>query len=75
MTAVSAESLDTTPRLYVTQPGKATWSVAMTKTTGLTYRATVTMKTGGSAGTVTLKVAALDSNGVAQRSSVAIPLR
>ena len=75
VTTVSAESLDTTPRLYVTQPGKATWSVAMTRTTGLTYRATVTMKTGGSAGTVTLKVAALDANGVAQRSSVAIPLR
>ncbi len=75
VTAVSAESLDTTPRLYVTQPGKATWSVAMTRTTGLTYRATVTMKTGGSAGTVTFKVAALDANGVAQRSSVAIPLR
>ncbi len=75
VTAVSAESLDTTPRLYVTQPGKATWSVAMTRTTGLTYRATVTMRTGGSAGTVTFKVAALDANGVAQRSSVAIPLR
>ncbi len=75
VTTVSAESLDTTPRLYVTQPGKATWSVAMTRTTGLTYRATVTMKTGGSAGTVTFKVAALDANGVAQRSSVAIPLR
>jgi hypothetical protein len=59
----------------VTQPGKATWSVAMTRTTGLTYRATVTMKVGGSAGTVTFKVAALDANGVAQRSSLAIPLR
>ncbi|HEX2470438.1 MAG TPA: FlgD immunoglobulin-like domain containing protein [Candidatus Limnocylindrales bacterium] len=75
VTGVSAETLSSTPRLYVTQPGKATWSVAMTRTSGLTYRATVTMKTGGSAGTVTFKIAALDANGVAQRSSVAIPLR
>lgn len=75
VTGVSAETLSSIPRLYVTQPGKATWSVAMTRTSGLTYRATVTMKTGGSAGTVTLKIAALDANGVGQRSSVAIPLR
>ena len=47
VTAVSAETLSSTPRLYVTQPGKPLWSVAMTKLSGLTYRATVTMKTGG----------------------------
>ncbi len=75
VTAVSAETLSSTPRLYVTQPGKATWSVPMTKTAGLTYRATVTLKTGGSAGSVTFKVLARDANGVAQRTSVAIPLR
>ena len=75
VTAVSAETLSSTPRLYVTQPGKATWSVPMTKTAGLTYRATVTLKTGGSAGSVTFKVLARDANGVAQRTSVTIPLR
>jgi hypothetical protein len=47
----------------------------MTRTAGLTYRATVTLKTGGSAGSVTFKVLARDANGVAQRSSVSIPLR
>jgi hypothetical protein len=72
--AVSAESLSTTPRLYVTQPGKATWSVPMTRVTGLTYRATVTMQTGGAAGTVTFKVVAYDSGRRAQRTSLAIPL-
>jgi hypothetical protein len=75
ITAVSAETLKTTPRLYITQPGMATWSVAMTRTAGLTYRATVTLKTGGSAGTVTFKVTAYDSDGRAQRSSVSMPLR
>jgi hypothetical protein len=75
VTAVSAETLSSTPRLYVTQPGKAMWSVPMTRVTGLTYRATVTMRTGGAAGTVTFKVLAYDSGGRAQRSSVSIPLR
>ncbi len=74
VTAVSAETLSSTPRLYVTQPGKPLWSVAMTKVSGLTYRATVTMKTGGSAGTVTFKVVAYDSGERAQRSSASIPL-
>jgi flagellar hook assembly protein FlgD len=75
ITAVSAETLKTTPRLYVTQPGKATWSVAMTKTTGLTYRATITPKTGGAAGTVTFKVLARDSGDQAQRTFATLPLR
>lgn len=75
LTAISAETLKTTPRLYVTQPGKATWSVAMTRTASLTYRATVTMKTGSAAGTATFKVAAYDSGGRAQRSSLSMPLR
>ncbi|HEV8280426.1 MAG TPA: FlgD immunoglobulin-like domain containing protein [Candidatus Limnocylindrales bacterium] len=74
VTAVSAETLSSTPRLYVTQPGKAIWSVPMTRTSGLTYRVAVTMKTGGAAGTVTFKVVAYDSGGRAQRSSRSIPL-
>lgn len=75
ITAVSAETLSSTPRLYVTQPGKAQWAVTMTKVSGLTYRATVTMKTGGAAGTVTFKVSALDSSRRAQRSSTSLPLQ
>ena len=74
VTAVSAETLSSTPRLYVTQPGKPLWSVAMTKVSGLTYRATVKMKTGGAAGTVTFKVVAYDSGARAQRSSASLPL-
>jgi hypothetical protein len=46
----------------------------MTRVTGLTYRATVTMQTGGAAGTVTFKVVAYDSGRRAQRTSLAIPL-
>jgi hypothetical protein len=47
----------------------------MTKTTGLTYRATITPKTGGAAGTVTFKVLARDSGDQAQRTFATLPLR
>jgi len=75
ITAISAEALSTTPRLYVAQPGKATWSVAMRKTATLTYKATVTLKTGGSAGKVTFKVLGTDTGGHKQRTYLSLPLR
>ncbi len=75
VSAVSAETLSTVPRLYVTQPGKATWWVTMTRSSGLTYRATVTLKTGAAAGQVTFKVVAYDSARRWQSSSLRFPLR
>jgi len=75
ITAISAESLSTTPRLYITQPGKATWSVAMKKTATLTYKATVTLKTGGAAGKVTFRVLAKDTAGHSQRTYLSLTLR
>jgi len=75
ITAISAEALSTTPRLYITQPGKATWSVAMRKIGTLTYKATVTLKTGGSAGKVTFRVSAKDSGGRSQKTSLGLALR
>jgi flagellar hook assembly protein FlgD len=73
--AISAEGLSTRPRLYITQPGKATWSVSMTKTATLSYKATVTLKTGGSAGKVTFKVLATDAGGHKQRTSLSLTLK
>jgi flagellar hook assembly protein FlgD len=75
ITAVSSESLSMTPRLYISQPGKSTWSVVMKKIGTRTYRVTVTMKTGGSKGTVTFKVLAKDSGGNKQSTKLALPLR
>ena len=72
--AVSAEGLSTRPRLYITQPGKATWSVSMTKTATLSYQATVTLKTGGAAGKVTFTVVAYDTAGHKQRTSRSLTL-
>ena len=73
--AISAEGLKSTPRLYISQPGKATWSVPMIKTATLSYKATVTMKTGGSAGKVTFKVMGIDAGGRNQRTALSLTLR
>jgi hypothetical protein len=75
ITAVSAEALSTMPRVYVTQPGHAQWSVSMVKIGTLTYRATLTLKTGGSSGSAAFKVQAVDSGGRAQRTTLTLPLR
>ena len=42
VSATSAESLSTTPRVYVYQPGKATWSAAMTKVSTGKYKVSLT---------------------------------
>jgi flagellar hook assembly protein FlgD len=75
ITARSAESLSTIARLYVCQPGKTVWSVPMSKVDARTWRSTVTLKTGGSAGTVTFKVWARDADGRAQFTKRAMLLR
>ena len=68
VTAVSSESLSTVPRVYIYQPGKAAWSVLMTKTATNTYKATFAIKTGGPSGTVQYKILAKDSKGLANRT-------
>jgi hypothetical protein len=75
ISVTSAEALSTSPRVYVTQPGLATWAVTLTKTSSGTYKATLTMKTGGRAGWVGLKVQAADSAGRWQRTTLSLPLR
>jgi flagellar hook assembly protein FlgD len=70
----SAEQLSTKPRLYIKQPGKATWSVAMTKVAAYEYKATITLKTGGSVGTVTFTAKAIDKDGHAQKTGKAYPI-
>jgi hypothetical protein len=61
--------------VYVTQPGVSTWAATLTKVSGLTYRVTLRMKTGGRSGTVTFKVQAPDANARYQRTSLSLPLR
>jgi flagellar hook assembly protein FlgD len=70
----SAEPLSTRPRVYIKQPGKATWSVLMTKVSTYGYRATFTLKKGGTAGNVTFKVIANDKDGRRQKTSKAFAI-
>jgi flagellar hook assembly protein FlgD len=74
VSATSAESLSTTPRVYVYQPGKATWSVAMTKVSTGKYKVSLTIKTGGGTGEVRLQVKARDVDGRRQSSNLYFPL-
>ena len=71
--ATSGEGLSTTPLVRVYQPGVTSWSVAMTRVTGRTYKATIKLKASDT-GTVTFRVSGYDTNGQYQASSLKLPL-
>ncbi|HEX2755186.1 MAG TPA: FlgD immunoglobulin-like domain containing protein [Candidatus Limnocylindrales bacterium] len=64
----SAEPLSSGVIMYVAQTGISTWHVTLTKIDSRTYKATITLKTGGSAGTVRLTVRGRDLDGRTQSS-------
>jgi flagellar hook assembly protein FlgD len=70
----SAEPLASRPRLRVTQPGLATYTVDTVKVATQKYRAVFTFKSGGTAGTVQLVAVAPDVNGVKQSTAATFPL-
>ena len=72
--ATSAETLSTTPRAYVYQPGKARWSVAMSKVSTGKYKVTLTLRTGGGTGQVRFRVQAADVDGRLQSTNLYLPL-
>ena len=59
----SSEPLSTGVILYVSQPGIAMWHVTLTKVDSRVSKATITLKWGGSAGTVRLTVRGRDLDG------------
>jgi flagellar hook assembly protein FlgD len=75
LSVVSAEALSTAPRVFVMQPGHATWAVTLTRVSSLTYKATLRLKTGGRAGTAAFRVQAADSGGRWQKTTLSLPLR
>jgi flagellar hook assembly protein FlgD len=75
ISVTSAEALSTAPRVHVSQPGVATWAVTLTRTSAGTYTATLTMRTGGSAGSAKLTVKGADSAGRWQSTTLSLPLR
>jgi flagellar hook assembly protein FlgD len=74
VTAVSAESLGGAPKVVVRQPGLAAWTAVMTKS-GSKWTVTLTLKKGGTAGTLGLTVKGIDVKGGANSSKLSLPLR
>jgi hypothetical protein len=74
VTVTSSEPLSSGVRLYVMQPGVATWAITLTKLDSRVSRGTITLKTSGSTGTVRLVVKALDYDGRSQGTTRSMPL-
>jgi flagellar hook assembly protein FlgD len=74
ITAKPAESLGGSVTMSIFQPGKTAWTVKMTKLSSGSYRATVTLKTGGSAGTLKISVQAKDAKGGLNKTYLKLPL-
>jgi flagellar hook assembly protein FlgD len=66
LVATSAEPLSSGVIVYVQEPGLATWHVTLTKVDSRVFKATITLKTGGAAGTVRITVKARDLDGRTQ---------
>ena len=74
ITAKPAEALGGRVTMSIFQPGKSAWTVRMTKLSSGSYRATVTLKTGGSAGTLKISVQANDAKGKLNKTYLKLPL-
>ena len=74
VTVTSAEPLSTGVRLYVMEPGLSTWAVTLTKVDSRIYKATITLKKGGTAGTLRLGAKALDADGGTNSTIRSLPL-
>jgi flagellar hook assembly protein FlgD len=75
VTAVSAEPLSGSVRLTVAQPGAAARTVLMTRIAPGTYRATIRLVSGGSAGNVSLQVSGKDAHGGSNVATAGVALK
>jgi hypothetical protein len=75
LTIKSTEPLSRAPVVQVSQPGLTTWKATATHVTGKKYKLTITLKSGGDAGTLRLVVAGTDKYGGSQQTSLSLPLR
>jgi flagellar hook assembly protein FlgD len=74
VTVTTAEPMSANPRLTVSQPGITAWSIATSRLSSTTYRATIKLKTGGRTGTVTFKATGKDIGGAVQGTRRAFPI-
>ncbi len=74
-TLASAEPLSAKPTLTVTQPGLAAYTVGTTQVAPTRYRATVTLKSGGTTGSAAIRATGVDTNGSTQTTITSFRVR
>ncbi len=72
---VSAEPLARAPSLTLRQPGVSAYTVSTRNVQGRIYEVTVTLRSGGTSGTLALVTSGIDSNGRRQSTAMAVPLQ
>jgi len=71
----STEPLSQLPVVQVTQPGLAMWTATATRVQGNKYQIRLALKSGGTAGKLSLDVMGVDQNGGQQDTALSLTLR
>jgi flagellar hook assembly protein FlgD len=71
----NSEPLKSAPKLDITQPGLATYTVSTTKVSAYKYKVTVTLKSGGSAGNLEVTARGTNKADSKVRTTIILPLR
>ncbi len=72
---VTTEPLSGAPSVHVSMPGQSDWQVTASKVARKKYKVTLSLPTGGDAGTVELDVLGTDKYGGHQDTTLSLPLR
>ncbi len=75
LTIVSSEKLAGSPTVRFSQPGLEPWTATASHVDGKKYRLTVTLPSGGEAGTLAIEVTARDNQGGSNSGTASLPLR
>jgi len=75
LSITSTETLAQLPIIRVSQPGLSTWSATAIRVQGNRYQIALVLKSGGTAGTMSLDVVGVDKNGGEQDTPLSLALR
>ncbi len=75
LTIISSEGLAGLPTVRFSQPGVEPWSATATRVDGKRYKLTVTLPSGGDAGTLAVLIIGTDKEGGRNTGTASLPLR
>jgi len=75
LTIISSEGLASSPTVRFSQPGLEPWSATATRVDGKKYKLTVTLPSGGDAGTLAMEITGRDKEGGQNAGTASLPLR